>query len=366
MITATTSFQGEITKLDIEIAAELYGYEGYIPHGFLKDLVISWINLVINGDMSSGIIVENEYDKQFKQFVEMLPKETGFYKKGFSFVFDILRQYASKLNLRAVEQNRKSGNSFNFEEKIQLNYNIDLSKLNSKMLKILEVEQGDFMNEVVLSKEILDILRFLNEFKAFPGFIDKESILIRSKMKSYNQVVKISKHRFVYPTFKYNYITKNLRVKIPVIEKKDRNNILIVIDVSSSMKEESTYQLVYKAILLHYYMIFKDGTTKIYLYFTTNRPHHHYIIEEAKKIKAIINTPLKSIISIRSWQGTFDFFEKEFLDEQIIYVTDGLDYGLKRNNLLNNVWNIITFNDNAFLKKLCKDTKGKYIEIWKK
>jgi len=52
---------GLIGDIEIQDAAELYGYEGFIPYGFIQDLLYCWTNLIEYNDCKSVASTGNQY-----------------------------------------------------------------------------------------------------------------------------------------------------------------------------------------------------------------------------------------------------------------------------------------------------------------
>ncbi len=363
MIAPAKNFVGVISDREIDEAAELYGYEDYIPYEFVKDLLHCWTNLVINDDFSVGILVETPYEREFLKFVQMLPDDASFYTDGKKFVFEILKKYSSQLNFRAIEKSKKNGIAFEMEMEEQFNYDIDLTEIGPKTLDLLGADIKSPSNEMKLSKETLIILRFLNGFHYLPGLTEEISKIVRTRMKNYSQIVKVSKHRLVYPTFKYNYIMKNLRTKIPIVEKKDKTKIVLVVDISSSIEKEDSYILLYKAVLLNYYRQFKDGITEIDIHFITDKPKYYRKILHKQELIELIDASLTPHISLRSWQQAYNYLETRYKQENIVFLTDGTSGYLSFHKSPPNVWTVLSFENDKYLEALCNRTNGKFIKI---
>lgn len=364
MIVPAKNFSGTITSVQIEDAAEFYGYEGYIPYGFINDLVFAWTHTAIGDSITAGIQEHSSYDISLRGFLNIINKNSYNDVSAFEFVFKLLQAYNKRTNFRDVEFNRENKLKFNWkEEKKQYNYDFNLRQIDPKILSFLDIEIFNSFNEVELTEEVKDVLRFYNSIESKVGIVEEQSEIVRERMKNYSQLVKISKHRYLYPTFKYDYSTKNLYTKIPIVEQIDRSKSHVLVDISSSTKNESKYGSMYKAMLLHFLSSMKEEGDCITFYYFSNEIRYIKKVTNPEELKALINTPFKIHVDVVGWQDVYDYIENKLQNEYVVLITDGTDSGIKIGKSQKNKWIVISFEENTLLRRLSTNTEGKFIKI---
>jgi hypothetical protein len=363
MIVAPDNFKGQLTNKDIYDAAERYGYEKYIPYGLVKDLFHVWAHTMMNKSPESAIIEETDYDKSFAKLISFIHPDMIKRTLGTEFAFNILKKYGPELNLRLIEKFRFIGASFDFEENRQYNYSFDLNSVSPEVLEMVNISLDLPVNEIELSEEIEDILKFYTGTENFLGVLEDVPKLNREEMKYYYQVMKVPKRRLVYPTFKYDYTKKNLSVKIPVVERKDKDTLIMLVDVSSSVFTNPKYVRLYKGILLHFLDSFKDNVNTLKIYYFAYDILKEVVIKSKAELKILYNSPISSQPAIKGWKLSIIKFKKLLSSEDVILLTDGNKDADSLDLTNNNSYYIICMNDNEVLKNLANKTNGKFIKV---
>lgn len=363
MICSAKNFTGKLTDKQIQDASEKYGYENFIPYGLVRDLFNVWTQVIFGNIPNTAIIVENDYDKAFIKLISYIHVNKIKQTLGTEFAFNILKQYGSKLNLRKIEEARITGDTFEFEEGEQYNYNFNLNEVSSNILHILSLSFDKPLNEINLSDEIKDILKYYTGIQSFLGILEDSPILKREQMKHYHQIVKVPKRRLVYPTFKYDYTTKKLPVKIPIVEKKDKDTLTLLIDISSSVFIDSKYILLYKGILLYFIDNFKDNINTLKIYYFAYNVVEYLEIKSVQELTNLFFTPLKPAHGMRGWTQSIIRFKKVLNSETIILMTDGSKDAEALDFTNNNNYHVISLKENKVLKSLANITNGKFIKI---
>ena len=359
MIHNPPNYKGKLTDKEVQKYADRYGYDLYIPYNFVRDLLSCWANGILYGDLTTGIDGNTDYERSLINFVRTITIDSN--TRPYEFVFNVLKTQGNKVNLRRVESSMKFGTMFDVDkEDIYPNYKVDLGAIPKEILDVFDVRLED-IDRVVLNDEVLSILTFYQSFTNLPGDFEDKPELVRDRIRSYNQLVKVSKHVMIYPSFKYDLAMKQVRVKQPVIKKIKHTKVVIALDVSSSTENVSNYFEFFKSVLLHYYNQIA-GTEKfeIKLIFYTDTVVGVKDILTKKDIIDVINLDIKPLPSFRGWQEAYDYIEKEFDGEYIINITEMDDETLVINKVPNNIWHIITFNKSNKLNKLAKISAGTY------
>lgn len=363
MISPHSSFKGVITEITILEAAERYNYQGYIPYNFIKDLVAAWTHMIYNN--IPDIIVQNEYDKTFKKLLNLFNVEYIPYVSVMEWVMNILKECSNKINFRNLEEASKNNTEFSLEEeKVQLNYKIDLHNIPSEVLELFDVDIEEDSNTIELEEDIKTILKFYEALQSLNKFLNKEPILVRNQMKDYNQIMKIRKSRIIYPTFAYDLLKKNLSVKFPKMIPSENSETILLIDNSSSTHEYPKYKELYKAILIYFYSKFQDNN-KLTIYYFDYEIQNTIIIETKEELKKLIFKSLPAYITSAGWTESENYFEKILSNKDIILLTDGVECNTLNfwHVMRNNTWYIIALNHNDNLRNLASNTNGKFIEV---
>lgn len=364
MIRTTENFIGILTDDKIEASAEKYGYDNFIPYGLVRDLFAVWTHAVFGKPLTDAVKVESDYDKSFLELISMFKIEPMIEVLGSEFVFDILKKFNSRTNFRALEKARMLGDRFYFEEEEeQFNYSFDLKSISPETLALLEIEDNNNLNTIELSEEIQDILKFYNNLKRLPGFIDKDPVLERKRMDSYTQFLKVNKRRLIFPTFKYDLITKNLSVKILKVEKKDKSNIVLLVDISQSVFKNPKYVPLYRATLLYLHGLFKNEFHKITIYFYNFKIENIYEITSKNQLELLFKRKLVPISNYKGWIIAIAQFKKLLKNQTVIIITDGDRDAGNLDMKSNNIYYIISFFRNDLLKNLAIKTNGKFIQV---
>ena len=363
MVTPAENFTGELTDKQIYDAAERYGYENYIPYGLIRDLFSVWTHIMFGNKPETAIIVETDYDTSFKKLVSLMSPEKIKRFIGTEFAFNILNKYGPKLNLRNIENSRRTGLAFDFEESEQYNYDFDLSNMSPKVLSLIGVQLDAPVNEVFIGDELKDILKYYIGIRDFLGILEDKPRMDRRQMRNHTEIMKVPKRRLVYPTFKYDYITKNLPVKIPTVEKIDRDTLILLVDVSASSVRNHKYVKLYKSLLLYLFEDFKDNFNILKIYYFSYSINSYIEIKNSKQLSALIYKPLIIGFGMKGWRNSIEYFKRTLHSSTIVMLTDGEEDAQAFDLTKNNKYHIIALKNNGVLKNLARITNGKFIKV---
>lgn len=357
-----------ISDKQIKDEAEEYGWEGYVPFNFIRNLIAAWSHMVNGMQQFACIYSDNltPYERSFKDFINLF-NEAIVYRHAvvnpYDFVFNILKTYGGKVNLRHVESSELSKSDFGIFEGGEMNYDVDLSIIEPEILDLLSINTSLPVNKIGLDDDIKEVLKFYNGLRNLNGDIEEKPIYHRSPMTEYHEIVKTGKHRWVYPTFVYDFSKKNLIVKKPEVERLERRSATILVDISTSTTNYYEYSLLYKGMLVYLYDKFESDINDITLYYFAYNVEKVVRITKKEELSELINTELTPVIDRVGWDGMIHYINSNHNGDSFILLTDGLDSSLNPKNIKNNTWNIISLNYNNNLRDIASFTNGKFIKI---
>ena len=363
MISPIKNYTGELTDKQIDEASERYGYESFIPYGFIRDLFNVWTHVMFGEPPERAISIDNDYEKAFSKLISFIHIDRIQQTLGTEFVFNVLKKYGPKLNLRGVEESRSLGKPFDFQLDKQYNYNFNLKDVSYDVLRMLGISLDKPVNEIELTEEIRDILKYYSGLVSFLGFVKEFPELKRERMKYYYQIYKVPKRRLVYPSFAYDFATKSLPVKIPIVERKDRDTLILLIDVSYSAHQNPAYRRLYNGILLYFIDNFKNNVNTLKIYYFAFNIVSYVEVTSKEELIELYQKPLPTEYGYKGWAGSIRSFKKLLSSETVVLVTDGNKDATALDFTSNNSYHIISLKDNDVLKSLASVTNGKFIKV---
>jgi len=354
----------KVSKRKIDVLLEREGYNGFIPYNFINDLLNCYANARLGGTLIDGIEGNDTYHKTLRELMNLISGDIVKKVNSGGFVKYVLDQYGKSMDLRKVEKASEFLFDFVFdEEEEQMNYNIDLGEIPDNILTMFGIDSSLSYNTIKLPDDVKYILKFYQSFQDFPGEEESKPKIIRERMRTYNKVIKAQKHAYIMPTFRYSMITKQLRVKQPVVEKKRKNRVVIALDISSSVSNIEGYFELFKAVLLHYYAIMTDGKYEVDVVLYTSDVVNTLTVKNKEDLMDIIKADMVPLLSVKGWQSVYDAIEGRYDGEDIINITEN-EEDVMLGKKINNTWYNIVFRENETLNKLAKLSNGKYIKIW--
>ena len=345
-----------LTDDTIDEIIEDSNYIGYIPYNFVRDLFSIWSQLVITGNIKNAFEFTTEYDKAVYNIVKEIVDNFNYELASRAFIIKILQLLSDKIDFRKVETSRMTGTTLLLQEDVT-NYSFDINDLSANVQEALDI---DIISKQKLPRKIENILHISNELKHLPGTEISKFSFTRSKMTKYSQISKVLKHKLIDPMFKYKFATKDLPVKYPGINRNTTIQIVLMIDVSESAKNNETYDTLVNSILLYYinrYNLSTKITVVMYAYYVTEV----ILIQSVKDLIKLYKTPRTYVLQEAGWQAAFNSIEATYSNYNIICIHDGV--GMFNIPLvLNNSWYIVSSQFNKYLNKLVKKSKGNYIE----
>ncbi len=354
-----------ITEGYISTMADLNDYYKYIPFKLTKDLIRVWVLASYNGGNLLDIYFpdSNAYNVDFKRLIGYIDLTAQLPKTGSQFAFDILKQVNRKVNLRQIESAKNYGLSFDTNKEDQANYPFKLSDIPLSVLEYLNVTLPEDANQMVLTDDVEEILRFYSGVSRTPGIDEEISKIIRTDMTDFNQLMKTNKWRFGSDLLKWDLIKKNLRVKISKVELKSETDVILLIDQSYSTANDPKYQNLYKSVLLHYYEQFRDDQTILTIYLFGHTIYDTIIIRDKQEILNFLQIPLEPIIDLRGWHSSLNYIHENISNSDVVLITDGTEELFDIPETTSNKWSVISTDTNNKLNALCNLSGGKFIQV---
>lgn len=373
MIVSHRSFGGKISDKQIIDAADRYGYDNYLPKEIVRDLFSAW-TWVLHGEnilecTQVGYNTGDRYSTAFSDFLQFIISKRGYIHMGitdgFMFAFAVLNDCHRYLNLREMENAKLYGMEFEINhDGAELNYAFDLSEIDPDIMHFLDVRSCNYpINQIGLDDDVKDVLKYYNGLTTLKGDVTEEPVVIREKMSAYSQIAKSPKHRWVYPTFQLDYALKNLNVNIPTLERYERLDATLLIDISTSTMVFREYINLYKAMLLFLYSTFKDTVHRVTVHFFSNSIVKTINLQTREDIDKLYKTEIEAYVDVAGWDGMLKYVEKHHRGETLILVTDGPGHSIDYTKMRENVWNIISLRPHRDLAGIASYTNGKFIKV---
>lgn len=232
----------------IDEALELSDYEGYVPVGFVRDLINIASHYVIADNANESIKIPSDYITSVINLVYKL--NTSIHNKTNSPVYIatsiIKKLHDSGMDFRLLEAYRESGLTIDESYRKTYNYKFDIGELSTAIIKFLGITDDQLYEIERLPEEIINILNFTNDVSEslFPSSIITTTEY--DQMKSYGQVTKTNLTKLPRPDFMSKFATKSIDVK----SYKDRvvHGKKLIVGMSTNAKLGNYLQLIYKLI----------------------------------------------------------------------------------------------------------------------
>lgn len=249
------------------------------------------------------------------------------------------------------------------------------------------------MNEFSKNKKfsILDKISMIknlgSEFKIQKEKEEKivanSNIIVKKIMRDYSQIFNLELYQRLMPDFPIKLLTKNLIVNVPVDRTDHKQKIIFLLDFSGSMSGSDKQDWVNALLIDRLRYCIKEEAEVFFSYFVEDTKKLNFIhIYDRKSAIAFwstfSNSPnggttkmgdivnyIKLQIQVRNKLHNLDI-DLSLDKPEILIINDGQDS--VQTNKFTYKTNAITLVDseNDELKKLCLETKGKYVYINKK
>ena len=247
----------------------------------------------------------------------------------------------------------------------QLNFN-ELSK-NMKM---------DILNKISIVGKLGE--QFKVEKEVEEKLVSNSDQYAKKIMRDYAQFSNIELYQKMFPNFRTKFLTKDLTVNVPVDRKEQKQKIIILLDFSGSMDEE-TKQIWVNAVLIdRLKYVMKEEAEVFFSYFVENpdqlKFHHLKNRDDVMKfwtwfsndpnggctdIGGIVTYISKEIENCRLHNLDLDLSQEK---PEILIINDGLDHvGYDSLPYKVNALSLMEFSDE--LKRLCIKTGGKQVRV---
>jgi len=324
--------------------------------------------------MSEGQLADHEskmalYDSIFEQFIPgntPLEQAIAIYRKisNLSEYADPSRQSEDDLDFEStLDFDRAVYADANINE--QLNFN-ELSK-NRKM---------DILNKISIVGNLGD--EFKVEKETSERLVSNSDQYAKKIMRDYAQFSQIELYQKMFPNFKTKFLTKDLTVNVPVDRKEQKQKIIILLDYSGSMDEDSKQIWVNAILIDRLKYVMKEEAEVFFSYFIHNPKNlefHHLKNKQdvmdfwgwfsnhpnggTTDIGAMVTSIAKDIA--KGHLGNLDV-DLSVEKPEILIINDGQDrVGYDTLPYKVNAISLMEFSDE--LKNLCVKTGGKQVQV---
>jgi len=348
-----------VSEYDIIRSAERMGYSGYLPIPIIIDIAYLRIYKILN--INYVIERSSPYTNTLIELLDLVNSDVIETSDPIDFAINILKLISPKLDLRKAEASRLSGASIFVDiDSRQVNYKDDLTTINPAHLELLGIDIDVPTNELILSDEILDIIRFYNGMKHISGELFSERVSQVSVISRLSDIHKIRKYRFSLPSFKSDLALKKPFIRESKEVMNQNNSVVVMVDVSWSTSTNARYFSIVKAVLLSLLDSFIDGITEITVLEFNNMPVKEVVLRTSSDLKEYVNHKFTPILSAKGWNNVYNHIKK-YNGDSIIFITDGLE------SIVNFPANIRLFavstNRNKELSELCINSGGKLVLV---
>ena len=357
MVTAPLNFL--VSHHDICNTADRLAYEGFIPFGLVTDIAYLRIYSMLNVD--AKLDRPSPYHDTLYSLMDMVNAEAIETNNPIEFAINILKLISPKVNLRKMEASRFTNQPVLIDiENKQLNYKVDISSINPEHLELLGIDDSSPVNEIKLSEETLDILKFYNGMKRVSGELFPERVSQVSKLSRISDLHKVRRYRFALPSFISDVVLKKPYIRESKTVMKQNNSVVVMVDVSWSTSNNPKYYSIVKAVLLSLLDSFVDGISEITILEFNNKPVKEVVLNTKDELKGYINYKFVPVLGPKGWKNMYNHIRK-YNGESVIFITDGLE---DVTDFPTNIrLYVISTNHNKHLNGLCVNSGGKFVLV---
>jgi hypothetical protein len=357
MVKAPHNFH--VSHYDIIHSAERMGYDGYIPLNVVVD--IAYMRMYAMLHVEGVIDRPSPYTTTLQELLALVNADAIETNDPIEFAVNVFKLISPRVNLRHAEYNRYSGDTILIDIKCnQVNYKEDIALVSPEHLELLGVDTTVPANEVVLSDEVLDIIRFYNGMKHVTGELFPTRVTQVARISRLSDIHKIRKYRFALPSFKTDIALKKPFIRESKVVMNQNNSVVIMVDISWSTSNNPRYYSIVKAVLLSLLDTFVDGVTEVTVLEFHNMPSKEVVLTTREELKAYVNYKFTPVVSARGWKGVYNHIKK-YDGDSVIFITDGLE------DISNFPPNIklygVSTNRNKRLHDLCVNSGGKLVLV---
>ena len=333
------------------------GFNGFIPKNFIADLLIISKYKLLKLKMPD---LNNEYINSIYEIINSLDITNWVYDTLY-----FLKRISNKYNLRTIEAYANAGNKVKLTDiDFSYNYVFDLTNVNEHMQKLFNISDAQMQEIEKLPEDIVDVLTIANSVGSFLK-TSKTIVSSNKQMTTYGDIVKIHKHMFADPLFKYKFSIKAYDLDIDTITTHKSNKIIIGYFFGNYKRQGITEILIklLGAIVLNNYT---EGIEIIVYSFFMDT----YQKEELHTIDEIIryfSSPKQLKLFLIDNSKSLETMITENLGNDIVFIPNILGSCHLKDNLSGtNRVNIISVKESDYnlqYANVCKKTKGTFLII---
>lgn len=339
-------------------ALEDVGYNGFLPKTFIADLLIISKCKVLRFHWPSASPLT--YINVLCDIIESV--------NIVNWVRDtiyLVKRISEKYDLRTIETYANNGVIFNLKDvKFSFNYVFDINSIDEHIQKLLNISEDQMKEVEELPIDVVDILTISNGLGSFLK-TSKRIIASNKQMSSYGDVVKVHKHAFADPLFKYKFSIKAYDLDTDTVITHKSNKIVIGY-FFGSYKRQGIVNILIKllgTIILNNYV--KDIKIVIYsFYMDTYSKKELYSIDDI--IQYFSNSKQLKLFLINN-SKSLEKMVTENPGDDVIFIPNILNSCYIRNDISgSNRVNIISVkesNYNLQYASVCKKTGGTFLTI---
>ncbi len=355
----STHFSNEYIPDDSLIynALEDIGYEGFLPKIFIADLLIVSKFKLLRIDIAED---SDDYTHTMNDIINSI--------NIVSWIRDtmyLLKRISEKYNLRVIESYANKGTNFNLVDvNFSFNYVFDINDIDEHIQKLCNISDDQMQEIEKLPEDIIEILTIANGLGSFLK-TSKKIVSSNKQMVSYGDIVKVHKHVFADPLFKYKFSIKAYNLdKDEIITHK--SNKIVIGYFFGNYKRQGIVNILIKllgAIILNNYT--EDIRVVVYSFYADT-----YSKKEICSINGVIHyfsNPKQLKLFLINNSKALKSMVIENPGDDIIFVPNILSSCYIGNHLIgSNRINIISVkesNYNLQYANVCKKTAGTFLTI---
>ena len=336
---------------------DFVGYTGYIPKTFIADLLILSKIKLLKLNVS---IINNAYIISIQEIVKTIKLNNWIYD-----VMLFLKRMSKQYDLRIIENYSRNNIAVSpTNVKFSFNYKFNIKDIDISVQKLLNISERQLQEIDSLSDAVIDILTIANGLGSFLK-TTKQITTIPKTMSSYGDIVKVNKHIFADPLFKYKFSIKAYDIpKESFITNK--SNKIVIGYFLGNYKRQNIVNILLKllgTIVLNNYT--KDIKIIIYSFYADIYLKKE-LITEAEIIDYFSSPKQLKLFPINNTKS-LETMVIENLGDDVIFLPNILGDCQIRNNISGtNRVNIISVKESEYnlqYSNVCKKTGGVFLTI---
>jgi hypothetical protein len=337
-------------------ALEYVGYEKFVPKHFVADLLV----LAKMKLLGINYVTNNQYLLSVKNIVE-----TNTIAAWIKDTTQILLRISEKYDLRVIEKYAISGDDLDFSIiKSSFNYVFDIERVPENVAKLLNITAAQRLEIIKLSDEVIEVLTIANGLGRFLK-TSKQIVSAEKSMNSYGDIVKVHKHNFADPLFKYKFSIKEYDLDYDIMRVKHSDKIIIGY-FFSTYKRAAITEILLKLLGVIAITNYNKGM-KIIIYSFLLDTYSKKELNSVEELISYFSQPKQLKLFHINNTKAIETMIKENPGDDIVYLPNILGDCYLNNNLSGtNRVNIISVKEsdyNIHYSNVCKKTGGTLITL---